>query len=225
MINHLAIIMDWNRRWAKKRLLPAVAWHKAWADNVKNITQLAWDKGIKYLTLWALSTDNLQKRWEEEVSHIIKLINWIEKYLWDMMKKWVKLNLIWDIKKLPEESKKILTSLLEKTKNNSWIVLTIALIYWWQDEIIRATKKILEAWLNPETLTREEFRKYLDTKDLPQPDVIVRTGWDIRHSWFLLFDSEYSEYYFTQKWWPEFDEEELDSVINSFEKAKRNFWK
>ncbi|MDD3646224.1 MAG: polyprenyl diphosphate synthase [Candidatus Gracilibacteria bacterium] len=225
MINHLAIIMDGNRRWAKKRLLPAVAGHKAGADNVKNITQLAWDKGIKYLTLWALSTDNLQKRGEEEVSHIIKLINGIEKYLGDMMKKGVKLNLIGDIKKLPEESKKILTSLLEKTKNNSGIVLTIALIYGGQDEIIRATKKILEAGLNPETLTREEFRKYLDTKDLPQPDVIVRTGGDIRHSGFLLFDSEYSEYYFTQKGWPEFDEEELDSVINSFEKAKRNFGK
>lgn len=225
MINHLAIIMDWNRRWARKRLLPAIAWHKAWADNVKKITELAENKGIKYLTLWALSVDNLNKREEEEVTWIIKLINSVEKYLWEMLEKWVRLNIIWDIEKLPKESQDILKSVTEKTKNNSWIVLTIALIYGWQDEIIRATKKIIESWLDPETLTRSEFKKYLDTKDLPHPDVIVRTWWDIRHSWFLLYDSEYSEYYFTQKWWPEFDEEELDRVIYSFEKSKRNFWK
>lgn len=225
MINHLAIIMDWNRRWAKKRLLPSIAGHKAWADNVEYITNLAWEKGIKYLTLWALSTDNLKKRWEEEVKHIIKLINSIEKYLWKMIKKWLKFKVIWDINKLPQDSQEILNKVIDKTKNNTWIVLTVALIYWWQDEIIRATKKIIASWINPKELTREEFRKYLDTHYLPNPDVIVRTGWDIRHSWFLLFDSEYSEYYFTEKWWPDYNEEELNKTIDFFNKSKRNFWK
>lgn len=225
MLNHLAIIMDWNRRRAKSRFLPSLAWHRAWVNNVKDITNLCEKKNIKYLTLWALSTDNLNKRWKKEVENIIKLINSIEKYLWEMLEKKVRLNIIWDIEKLPETSRQILSRVVEKTKDNSSIFLTIALIYGWQDEILRATKKIIASWLDPDKLSRENFRKYLDTNFLPVPDVIVRTGWDFRHSWFLLFDSEYSEYYFTQKKWPEFDEEELDKVIDYFEKCKRNFWK
>jgi len=225
MINHLAIIMDWNRRWARSKLLPGIAWHKAWADNVEKIADLAWEKWIKYLTLWWLSTDNLKKRWEKEVAQIIKLINNIEKYLWNMIKKWLKFQVIWDINELPNKSIHILNKIVDITKNNSWIVLTLALIYWWQDEIVRATKKIIASWIDPEEITREKFREYLDINILPNPDVIVRTGWDIRHSWFLLYDSEYSEYYFTKKWWPEYDEIELDKTIDFFNKSKRNFGK
>jgi len=225
MLNHLWIIMDWNRRWAKSKFLPSIAWHKAWADNVKKITRLAESKWIKYLTLWALSTDNLWKRWEEEIKWIIKLINNIESFLWEMLDENLKFETIWDISKLPFESQEVLSRVKEKTKNNTWITLTIALVYWWQDDIIRATKKIISLWLNPEQLTKDEFKKYLDTNFLPSPDIIVRTGWDIRHSWFLLFDSEYSEYYFTNKAWPDFNEEELNNVIDFFSNTKRNFWK
>lgn len=225
MIKHLWIIMDWNRRWAKDRFLPWVAWHKFWADNVRKITELVKNKWIKYLTLWALSTDNLKKRSEEEVKWIIKLINNIESFLWEMLKFEVKVEFIWNIEELPEESQIILNRVKEKTKNNTWITLILALIYWWQDEIVRATKKIIEKWINPGDLTREEFRKYLDTANFPIPDIIVRTGGDIRHSWFLLYDSEYSEYYFTEKKWPEFDENELDKVIYFFDKSSRNFGK
>ena len=225
MIKHLWIIMDWNRRWAKERFLPAIAWHKAWADNVVNITKLAEKKWIKYLTLWALSTDNLVKRNKEEVEWIIKLINNIESFLGQMLDDNLRFKTIWNIKELPEESQIILQRVKDRTKNNTWLTLIIALIYWWQDEIIRATKKIIKLWINPDNLTREEFKKYLDTKDLPIPDVIVRTGWNIRHSWFMLFDSEYSEYYFTDKKWPEFNEEDLDKVIESFKWSNRNFGK
>ncbi len=225
MLNHLWIIMDWNRRWAKSKFLPSIAWHKAWADNVKKITKLAESKWIKYLTLWALSTDNLWKRWEEEIKWIIKLINNIEFFLWEMLDANLKFETIWDISKLPIESQEVLNRVKNKTKNNTWITLTIALVYWWQDDIIRATKKIISLWLNPEKITKQEFKKYLDTNFLPSPDVIVRTGWDIRHSWFLLFDSEYSEYYFTNKSWPEFNEDELNNVIDFFNNTKRNFWK
>lgn len=224
MINHLWIIMDWNRRWAKSKMLPKLAWHKAWADNVVKITKLCDERWIKYLTLWALSTENLVKRDLEEVTWIIKLINNIKSFLWEMLEERVRFNVIWDIARLPEESQKVLNEVVVGTKNNIWIVLTVALIYWWQDEIIRATKKIIKAWINPDDLNEIEFRKYLDTKDLPNPDLIVRTGWDIRHSWFLLFDSAYSEYYYTEKWWPAFNEEELDKALNSFSKVKRNFW-
>jgi undecaprenyl diphosphate synthase len=142
-----------------------------------------------------------------------------------MIKKWLKFETIWDISKLPLESQKILKKIKEKTKNNTWLVLTIALIYWWQDEIIRATKKIIKAWLNPDEITKEKFREFLDTNFLPKVDLIIRTGWDIRHSGFLLFDSEYSEYYFTTKKWPEFDKNELEKAYDFFYNSKRNFWK
>lgn len=224
-LKHLAIIMDGNRRWAKTRFLPAFAWHKAGADNVVKIAELANQKWITHLTLWALSTENLQKRSLEEVSWIIKLVNSIEWYLEKMNIQWLKFNVIWDISRLPEESQEILIRVMKNTKNNSWLVLTIALIYGWQDEIIRATKEIILEWKNPEELTQEEFRKYLDTADLPIPDVIARTWWDMRHSGFLLYDSAYSEYYFTDKKWPEFDETQLDRVVESFNNSKRNFWK
>lgn len=232
MINHLAIIMDWNRRWAKSKFLPTFAWHKAWADNAKKITKLCDKKGIKYLTLWALSTDNLRKRWEVEVSGIIKLVNNIESYLSEMIDEWLKFQVIWDIEKLPKESQEILNKVIEKTKNNSWIVMSLALIYWWQDEIIRSIKKFILKNKDKDNfeeiisnLDKFNFREYLDTYNLPNPEIIVRTGWDVRHSWFLLFDSEYSEYYFTEKWWPAFDEDELNKVIDFFEKSNRNFGK
>lgn len=217
--------MDWNRRWAKSKFLPSFMWHKAWFENVKTVAKLAIKHKIKYLTLWALSADNLVKREKEEVEWLIKLINKIEDLLWEMLENDLKVEIIWDIEKLPETSREILARIVEKTKNNVWLILNIALVYGWQDEIVRATKKIIKAWIDPETLTREEFRKYLDTASLPNPDLIIRTGWDTRHSWFLLFDSEYSEYYFTEKKWPEFDEEELKKALSSLENAKRNFWK
>ena len=225
MIKHLWIIMDWNRRWAKSRMLPAFAGHKAWADNVVSVTELADEKWITHLTLWALSTENLEKRNEEEVAGIIKLVNSVQKYLSKMKVKSLKFQTIWDISKLPKESQQVLEAIKQETQHNTWITVTLGLIYWWQDEIVRATKKILKAWIDPETLTPTEFRKYLDTAILPLPDVIVRTWWDIRHSWFLLYDSAYSEYYFTEKCWPAFDKQELENVIEKFNSAKRNFWK
>jgi undecaprenyl diphosphate synthase len=217
--------MDWNRRWAKERFLPAIVWHKYWADNVETITNIAWDRGVKYITLWWLSTENLEKRSKEEVEWIIKLVNNVENYLEKMIKRGLKFETIWDISKLPEKSQLILKKVKEQTKNNTWIVLTLALVYWWQDEIIRWVKKYLEKWWDIENLSTTNFRQYLDTSILPVPDVIIRTWWDIRHSWFLLYDSAYSEYYFTEKKWPEFDENELNKVIDFFENSKRNFWK
>lgn len=225
MIQHLGIIMDGNRRWAKARFLPAMAWHKAGADNVVKITELASDRGIKYLTLWALSTENLYKRSDEEIEWIIKLVNSIETYLEKMQVEDLRFNVIGDISRLPDASREVLERVMNKTKDNTGITLTIALIYGGQDEILRATKKIIADGLDPESITPELFRSYLDTASLPVPDVIVRSGWDIRHSGFLLYDSAYSEYYFTEKWWPAFNESELDNVIDFYNGAKRNFWK
>jgi len=225
MINHLAIIMDGNRRWAKARFMPAIFGHKAGFDNVKKVTELAKNKGIKYLTLWALSTENYKKRDPDEIKDIVKLIHHVPKMVPEFMEKWVKLQVIWDITKLPEETQDILRDISEETKDNTEIILTVALVYGWQDEIVRATKRIIADGVDPDSLTPDTFREYLDTAILPVPDVIVRTGWDIRHSWYLLYDSAYSEYYFTDKKWPEFDRDELEKVIEQFSSSKRNFWK
>ncbi|MBF0913506.1 di-trans,poly-cis-decaprenylcistransferase [Candidatus Gracilibacteria bacterium] len=225
MVNHLGIIMDGNRRWAKEKGFPKFVGHKAGVENIKKIAKLAIKHNIKMLTIWALSVDNLEKREEEEVKGIIKLINKIEDFLGEMLENDLKLQVIGNIDRLPEKSQTILRDIIEKTKNNVGLILNIALVYGGQDEIVRATKRIIKAGIDPDTLTREEFKKYLDTADLPAPDLIVRTGGDMRHSGFLLFDSEYSEYYFTNTKWPDFGEEELKKAIDSFANSKRNFGK
>lgn len=224
-MHHLAIIMDGNRRWAKERFMPAIFGHKAGYDNVRKITELAKNKNIKYLTLWALSTENLVKRWEEEIQGIIKLIHLIPTLIPEFMEKWVRFQTIWDIRKLPEPTQKLLEEAKLQTSRNDSIILTIALVYGGQNEILRATQKIIQDGLNPEMLDEKVFRSYLDTSIIPIPDVIVRTWGDIRHSGFLLYDSAYSEYYFTEKKWPEFDENELEKVIETYNNSQRNFWK
>lgn len=224
-MKHLAIIMDGNRRWAKKRKMPAIFWHKAGFDNVQKITREAKYAGIEYLTLWALSTENFSKRDSDEISGIIKLIHHSRLLLPEFHKEGVKIKIIWDIERLPQETQNILQELQDATQEHTGIVLTIALVYGGQNEIIRATKKIIQAGIDPETLDQQVFRQYLDTSFLPTPDMIIRTWWDIRHSWFLLYDSAYSEYQFTDKKWPEFDKQELHKTLEYFSGAKRNFWK
>lgn len=225
MINHIAIIMDWNRRWAKEKSLPAFMWHKAWADNVEKIINLAEAKWIKYITMWALSTENLKNRPKDEIEFLIKLINNIESYLSKMIKKWLRFETVGNLELLPKESQFILQNIKDKTKDNTWITFILALNYGWKDEIIRGIKKFIKEWWDIDELDEDSFRNYLDVSAFPIPDLIIRTGWDIRHSGFLLYDSAYSEYYFTQKKWPDFDEKELDKAIESFSSSKRNFGK
>jgi len=217
--------MDGNRRWAKDRFLPSVMWHKAGADNIEKVVEAAKEKGIKYITFWWLSTENLIKRTESEIKDIIKIINWSKKYLLNLMKNWAKIELIWDINQLPWESQIVLNNLVEETKNNNEITVILALVYWWKNEIIRWIKKFITQWGDINNLDEKTFENYLDTWKYPPADVIVRTWWDIRHSWFLLYRSDYSEYYFTEKKWPEFDKKELEQVCDFYIQSKRNFWK
>lgn len=222
---HLWIIMDGNRRWAKTRLLPAIIWHKAGFDNAVDIIDFAKDKHIDFLTLWALSKENLIKREPEELVWIIKLIDKLEDLIPRLTKNNIKFETIWDIEKLPQTSKDILMSVKEKTQNHTGMVLIVALVYSWQDEIIRAIQKLQALHFDVSNLTEQSFKQFLDTALFPAPDLIVRTGWDIRHSGFTLYDSAYSEYYFTNTLWPDFDEKELDKALDFFSSSKRNFGK
>ena len=225
MINHIAIIMDWNRRWAKTKWKLAVFGHKQGAKTLENIAEIASNKWIKYLTVWWLSTENLQKRSKVEVLGIITLLNGIEKYTERFMKENLKLQIIGDLEKFPEKTRQKIQNVVDATADNNGIILTLALVYWGQNEIIRWVQKAIESWIDPTDIDEKSFRQLLDCNILPEPDVIVRTGWDIRHSGFMLYDSAYSEYYFTDKMWPDFDEAELDKVIERFNSSKRNFWK
>lgn len=224
-LHHLGIILDGNRTWAREKGLPDFEGHRQWAKTVEKVVDWVNERAIECLTLWALSKDNLQKRDEKEVNEIIKLIDSIESRLTKAIKNNIIFDTIWDLEALPDKSQKVLANLRNKTANNTWNKLILALNYWWQDEIVRATKKIIESWIDPKTLTIEEFRKYLDTGKLPPVDMIIRTWWHKRHSWFLLFEWEYTEYYFSDKNWPDFDEAELDKAIEAFNNSKRKFWK
>ncbi len=224
-MTHIGIIMDGNRRWARARYMPAIFWHKAWFDNVQTITREAKHAWVTHLTIWALSTENFKKRDRDEISGIIRLIHHVPKLLPEFQKEWVKLQVIGDISQLPQDTQDLLSDIQLQTQENTWIILTVALVYGWQDEIVRATKRIISTWVDPDSLDEETFRTYLDTAILPPIDMIIRTGWDIRHSWFLLYDSAYSEYYFTHKKWPEFDVDELRNALRQLDGSKRNFWK
>lgn len=211
--------MDGNRRWAKERNIPSMMWHKAGADNVEKILKIAADADIEYLTLWALSTENIVNRTKEEVGVIIKLVNNIELFLGKALKNNVQFKTIGNLLKLPQKTQDILQKIKDKTQKNTGITIVLALVYGWQDEIERAAKLYMEDW------GKRPLKEYMDTHFLSNPDLIVRTGWDMRHSGFLLFDSAYSEYYFTEKKWPEFNKEEFDKALESFNSSKRNFWK
>ncbi|MDD5769663.1 MAG: polyprenyl diphosphate synthase [Candidatus Gracilibacteria bacterium] len=222
---HLGIIMDGNRRWAKLKSLPTIFGHKAGFDNAMKIIELVSDKNIKYITLWALSKENLVKRDSEELSGIIKLINELEKLIPKLQKNNIRFETIGDIEKLPIGSQNILKKVKAETSQNTKTFLTVALVYSGQDEIIRAVKKLINSGFDINNLDEKTFRQFIDTSNLPPADLIIRTGGDIRHSGFMLYDSDYSEYYFSKKLWPDFDEKELDNALDFFENCKRNFGK
>lgn len=225
MIKHIGFIMDWNRRWAKSRFLPTFAWHKAWAENIKTIIEWCVDNKIEFATFWALSTENLKSRSNEELSYLFELLEKLPDFLDEMIQKWLRFETIWDLELLPEKTRNKLLKLKETTKNNTTITFILAVAYWWRNEIIRGIKKFIKLWWDINFLDENNFLDYLDTWAFPQPDLLIRTGWDIRLSWFMQYVSDYSEYYFTDKKWPDFNKEELNNSINHFLKTKRNFWK
>jgi len=217
--------MDGNRRFAKRFWLSALSWHASGFENAKNILKTAGSLGIEYLTLWALSKENLEKREPQEVAGILSLIEKFMDLKWDLMKHSIRFETIGDLSQLPEKTQKILENIRSTTARNTGLVLTIALVYSGQDEIIRGIKLAQSVLWDLSNLTQEQLRSFLDIHFLPTVDLIIRTWGDMRHSWFLLFDSAYSEYYFTHKYWPEFTSEDFREALDTFHKSKRNFGK
>lgn len=224
---HIAIIMDGNGRWAKKRLLPKKMGHKAGADALKKLLNKIEKTDIEHITVYAFSTENW-KREKQEVDDLMKLLkDYIGEYIKDNETSNLKIDTIGDISALSEDLQKDLGHLKEISSKKTGLNLHIALNYGGRDEIVRAIKNISNDVKNGDILiddiTESLFSSYLDTKEYDDPELIVRTSGELRTSNFLVWQSAYSEFYFSDKLWPDFTFEDLEQAINAYQKRERRF--
>ncbi len=225
--NHIAIIMDGNRRWAKARVKPASFGHKEGAKTLEKIVRYANKIGIKYITVYAFSTENW-KRKTEEVSTLMALF---QSYLDDYSKRAdsenIKVKILGSREGLSEKMKDSIEKCMERTKNNTGITFNIALNYGGRDEILRAVKEIAteikNGKISPEEITEETISDKLYTKGEPDPDLLIRTSGEIRLSNFLPWQLVYTEFLFVEKNWPDFTENDLDEAIIEYQKRTRKF--
>lgn len=224
---HIALIMDGNRRWAKERNLDIKQGHYAGAENLEKIALYANKIGIKYMTVYAFSTENW-KRSEAEVKGLMLLLKaYVEKMLAKTNSNNIKINILGDISKLDISLQKSINRILDKTKENTGLTLNIAFNYGGRDEIVKATKKISEEVkkgnINVENIDEKMVGDYLYTKGQPDPDIMIRTSGELRLSNFLLWQLAYTEFVFLNKYWPDFNEKDLDNAVEDFQKRHRNF--
>lgn len=221
---HIGIIMDGNGRWAKKRLLPRVFGHRKGAEALDKLLTDMKGLGVEYLTVYAFSTENW-KRAEEEVSGIMKLLReYINKYFGDPTLD-LRINSIGDLTRLNQDLQDDIARMKEQSKDKKGICLTIAMNYGGRDEIKRAVQNIAEdvknGKLDSKDITEQTISEYLDTNFLPDPELIIRTSGEMRTSNFLLWQSAYSEYYITDKLWPDFTVEDLEDAIKFYQSRDR----
>jgi undecaprenyl diphosphate synthase len=222
-IDHLAIIMDGNGRWAKNRGLSRLKGHEAGTRAARAIVEAAKDRGITYLTLYAFSSENW-KRPQDEVEGLFSILEgFIDREVDRLMEGGVCLHTIGDISKLPERLRQKIVQTIEKTRANTGIHLAVALNYGGRDEIVRACRKIAMEKTPPELITEESLPGFLDTSFMPDPDLLVRTGGEWRISNFLLWQLAYTEIFFTDTLWPDFDGEALDHAIAWYGSRQRRF--
>lgn len=224
---HVAIIMDGNGRWAKKRLLPRNAGHAQGSRVVEQICEDAYHMGIQYLTVYAFSTENW-KRPKEEVEAIMKLLR---KYLSDCIKRSTKNNMkvrvLGDKSKLDDDIKAKIEELEKISADNTGLCFQVALNYGARDEMVRAMKKMAGKLENKELsideITEEVFSGFLDTRGIPDPDLVIRTSGEMRLSNFLMWQCAYSEFYFTDVLWPDFDKRELKKAVEYYAGRDRRY--
>lgn len=224
---HVAIIMDGNGRWAAKRALPKKAGHKAGAQTLEKISQAAIDLGIEHLTVYAFSTENW-KRSEEEVKGIMDLLrSYLKTYIDRAKKDNVKVHIIGDISRLDQDIQDSIVELEQLTAQKTGMHLHIALNYGGRDEILRAVrkvaKKVLDGEVYPEEIEDTLFESCLDTTQVPDPELLIRTSGEERISNFLLWQVAYSEFSFTEKLWPDFTEQDLKMAIYQYQNRERRF--
>lgn len=224
---HVAIIMDGNGRWAKKRLLPRNAGHVQGARVVEQICGDAWNLGIKYLTIYAFSTENWSRS-KEEVDGLMKLL---DKYLKDCIKRSTKNNMrvrvLGDVSRLAPELQQKIQKLEEVSAENTGLNFQVALNYGGRDEILRAVREVAamvaEGGVLVDEITPELFSKHLDTRNIPDPDLLIRTSGEQRLSNFLPWQLAYTEFYFTDILWPDFNKKELQKALDYYGKRDRRY--
>ncbi|MBE6054678.1 MAG: isoprenyl transferase [Clostridium sartagoforme] len=224
---HIAIIMDGNGRWAKKRKLPRTMGHKAGVETIRRVIKDANALGVKYLTLYAFSTENW-KRPEDEVSALMKLlVEYLRNELAELNRNGVVVKVLGDINKLPMDAQNEIIDAVEITKNNTGIVLNLAFNYGGRDEITRAVKlvsqEVKNGNINIEDIDEKVIEKYLYTHDIPDPDLIIRPSGEQRISNFLLWQCAYSEFWYSNVCWPDFKEEHLHQAIYDYQHRDRRY--
>ena len=222
-LQHIAIIMDGNRRWAKEKNLPSAMGHKKGVDALKATLRACDDFGIKYLTVYAFSTENWNRK-KEEVDFLMELLAiTLTNELAEMHSEGVVINFIGDTTKLSPKLQKILANSVETTKNNTGVHLQIAFNYGARDEILHAVKNIVAQGLSPDEITEDIISKNLYTKNIPDPDLLIRTGGEKRISNYLLWQIAYSEILVMNEYWPEFGKNSLAKVVEEFHNRQRRF--
>jgi len=222
---HIAIIMDGNRRWAKKKGLPPMEGHRQGYEQFKKISDLCNKLGVKILTVYAFSLEN----WKRSKTEVFYLMNLLKRGLQEQkdffIKNKVRLNVIGQIEKLPPGLKKLVLKIMKETKDNKERILNLAISYGGREEIIEAVKKIIKKKINPSKINEKIFSQHLYTAGQPDPDIIIRTSGEQRLSGFLPWQSVYTELYFSSKLWPDFTGEDLEEVIKEFQSRQRRFGK
>ncbi|WP_210647546.1 isoprenyl transferase [Staphylococcus aureus] len=224
---HIAIIMDGNGRWAKKRKMPRIKGHYEGMQTIKKITRVASDIGVKYLTLYAFSTENWSRP-ESEVNYIMNLpVNFLKTFLPELIEKNVKVETIGFTDKLPKSTIEAINNAKEKTANNTGLKLIFAINYGGRAELVHSIKNMFDELhqqgLNSDIIDETYINNHLMTKDYPDPDLLIRTSGEQRISNFLIWQVSYSEFIFNQKLWPDFDEDELIKCIKIYQSRQRRF--
>ncbi|MCL2571000.1 MAG: isoprenyl transferase [Defluviitaleaceae bacterium] len=224
---HLAIIMDGNGRWAKKRFMPHSVGHRAGAQALRKLSEEIEKIGIKYLTVYAFSTENWSRP-EAEVRELMGLMReYFQQYIDDSKKNNMRMSFIGDHSRLDPDLQQKLGILEDITKDKTGLHVVLAVNYGGRDEIVRATRKLAkeaaQGRLDPEKIDEDVLSKMLDTSTLPDPDLIIRTGGDLRLSNFLLWQLAYAEMYVTETLWPDFTVKELEKALYSFQGRDRRF--
>ena len=222
-INHLAIIMDGNGRWAKHKNQPRTFGHKYGAQTAKKIINACVKKEIPFLTLYTFSKENWSRPKEEIDTLMILLSTMLKNETENMLRNNIKFNIVGRIEDLPEKTRDWVLTTIDKTKNNTGLTLTLALSYGGRQEIVDAFNSIINKEIK--IINEEILKNHLYCPDLPDPDIIIRTGGEYRLSNFLLWQSAYAEIYICQKNWPDFDEKDLEKALEEYENRNRTFGK
>ena len=224
---HVGIIMDGNGRWAKKRHLPRISGHKVGAERIEDILEESVALGIQYLSLYAFSTENWKSPKEEVNSLMNLIVRYVNSRLSDFKKNNIKLLTMGDISKLPPSALNAVNYAKEETKDNNGLTLNIGLNYGGRDEIVSGIKALFKEYEKDPTIIKnldsELFKSFLDTKDQPDVDLLIRPGGEKRISNFMLYQIAYSEFYFTECLWPDFTKEEFQKAILEFQNRERRY--